>query len=186
MVMKNMVSMSYIVAHLGQAELDCTVTLRERRKNNTERIYLIVLYCVIRLFFYGKKETLMVKYSCKENGDVQEGNTNRRKNVTKSEVRFSVTEEYKVWINDIKKRIKQSQIKASVKVNYELLSLYWDLGRDIVEKQENARWGDSFLAVMSKDLKREFPDMAGFSAQNLKHIRYWYRFSAMEKKGYNL
>ena len=112
---------------------------------------MIVLYCAIS-FFYGEKETLMVRYSCKENEDCQEGNTNRRKNVTKSEVKFSVTEEYKVWINDIKKRIKQSQIKASVKVNYELLSLYWDLGRDIVEKQENVRWGDSFLAVMSKDL----------------------------------
>ena len=71
----------------------------------------------------------MVKYSCKENGDSQEGNTNRRKNVVKSKAGFLVTEEYKVWIKDIKKRIKQSQIKASVKVNYELLSLYWDLGR---------------------------------------------------------
>ncbi len=52
--------------------------------------------------------------------------------MTKSEVRFLETEDYKAWINDIKKRIKQNQIKASVKVNYELLSLYWDLGRDIV------------------------------------------------------
>ena len=42
MVMKNMVSMSYIVTHLGQAELDCTVTLQERGKTNAERIYLIV------------------------------------------------------------------------------------------------------------------------------------------------
>ena len=134
------------------------------------------------VILYGEKETLMVKYSYRENGACQEGNTNRRKKVKKSEVGFSVTEEYKVWINDIKQRIKQSKIKASVKVNYELLSLYWDLGRDIVERQENARWGDSFLAVMSKDLKREFPDMAGFSAQNLKHIRYWYRFYSHEEK----
>ena len=106
--------------------------------------------------------------------------------MTKNEVRFLETEDYKVWINDIKKKIKQSQIKASVKVNYELLSLYWDLGRDIVEKQENAKWGDSFLAFMSKDLKREFPDMAGFSAQNLKHIRYWYRFYSHGEKGLQL
>ena len=52
----------------------------------------------------------MVKYSCKENGDCQEGNTNRRKNVTKSEVRFSVTEEYKAWINDIKKCCSYNQV----------------------------------------------------------------------------
>jgi predicted nuclease of restriction endonuclease-like (RecB) superfamily len=135
---------------------------------------------------YGEKEVLMVKYLYKEHGDHQKGNTNRRKSVKKSEAGFLVTEEYRVWINDVKKRIKQSQIKASVKVNYELLSLYWDLGRDIVEKQENAKWGDSFLAVMSKDLKREFPDMAGFSAQNLKHIRYWYRFYSHGEKGLQL
>ncbi len=147
---------------------------------------MTIAYCVIWLFLYGEKETLMVKYSCIENGDCQEGNTSRRKNVAKSEVGFLVTEEYKVWIKGIKKRIKQSQIKASVKVNYELLSLYWDLGRDIVEKQENTRWGDSFLAVMSKDLKREFPNMAGFSTQNLKHIRYWYRFYSHGEKGLQL
>ena len=61
-----------------------------------------------------------------------------------SEVGFIVTEEYRHWINEAKKRIKQSQIKASVKINYELLDLYWELGRDIVNKQENAKWGDAF------------------------------------------
>lgn len=117
----------------------------------------------------------MVKYAYWENGVYHDGNTRRNKSA-KSEVGFSVTNEYKAWISDVKKGIKQSQIKASVKVNYELLNLYRDLGKDIVEKQENAKWGDSFLSVMSKDLKREFPDMTGFSTQNLKHIRYWYRF----------
>ncbi len=42
--------------------------------------------------------------------------------------------------------------------------------------QKEYSWGDSFLKELSKDLKKEFPDMKGFSAQNLKHIRYWYRF----------
>ncbi len=60
------------------------------------------------------------------------------------EVGFVVTEEYRSWINDVKMRIKQSQIKASVKINYELLDLYWELGRDIVSKQEHAKWGILF------------------------------------------
>lgn len=60
------------------------------------------------------------------------------------EVRFVVTEEYKSWINDVKMKIKQSQIKASVKINYELLDLYWELGRNIVIKQEHAKWGILF------------------------------------------
>lgn len=101
----------------------------------------------------------------------------------KKEVGFMVTEEYQNWINDIKKRINQSQIKASVKINYELLDLYWNLGKDIVDKQENAKWGDSFLSTMSKDLKKAFPGMSGFSTQNLKHIRYWYKFYSQDVNG---
>ncbi len=50
------------------------------------------------------------------------------------DVGFVVDDEYKAWIENIKDRIKHSQIKASVKVNYELLDLYWDIGRDIVVK----------------------------------------------------
>ena len=92
------------------------------------------------------------------------------------EVGFIMTEEYKAWIDDIKNRIRQSQIKASVRINYELLDLYWELGRDIVNKQQNAEWGDSFIAMMSKDLQKTFPGMSGFSQQNLRSIRYWYQF----------
>ena len=92
------------------------------------------------------------------------------------EVGFVVTEEYKSWINDVKMRIKRSQIKASVKINYELLDLYWELGRDIVGKQESAKWGDSFLNVISKDLQKAFPGISGFSTQNLRSIRFWYKF----------
>lgn len=99
------------------------------------------------------------------------------------EVSFVVNDEYKAWIEDIKNRIKQSQIKATVKVNYELLELYWGIGRDIVSKQKNAKWGDAFLTTMSKDLQRAFPNMSGFSVQNLKSIRYWYRFYNSEENG---
>ena len=59
------------------------------------------------------------------------------------EVGFIVDDEYKAWIENIKNRIKHSQIKASVKVNHEMLDLYWDIGRDIVAKQKNAKWGRS-------------------------------------------
>lgn len=84
--------------------------------------------------------------------------------------------EYKQFVIELKSKIRQSQLKAAVKVNYELLDLYWELGSKIVEMQKEYSWGDSFLKELSKDLKKEFPDMKGFSAQNLKHIRYWYRF----------
>ena len=84
--------------------------------------------------------------------------------------------EYKQWIIAIKEKVKQSQIKASLKVNYELLNLYWELGKEIVEKESNAIWGSAFLASMSQELKNEFPNISGFSLQNLHNIRYWYKF----------
>lgn len=102
--------------------------------------------------------------------------------MNQKEIELKVTDEYKSWIKKIKQKIKNSQIKASVKVNYELLDLYWDLGEDIVKKQTKARWGDSLLATMSKDLKKTFPGMSGFSAQNLKHIRFWYNFYSSNEK----
>lgn len=103
--------------------------------------------------------------------------------MSKNEVGFAVTDEYKSWIDDIKKRIRQAQIKAAIKVNYELLDLYWELGKDIVKKQESAKWGDAFLKTMSKDLQKAFPDLSGLSPQNLKHIRYWYKFYSQEGIG---
>ncbi|MBD5480833.1 MAG: DUF1016 domain-containing protein [Lachnospiraceae bacterium] len=103
--------------------------------------------------------------------------------MTGREVGFVVDDEYKAWIENIKDRIKHSQIKASVKVNYELLDLYWDIGRDIVAKQKNAKWGEAFLATMSRDLRKTFPNMSGFSVQNLKSIRYWYKFYNSDENG---
>ena len=53
--------------------------------------------------------------------------------------------DYKIWLTDIKSRIRNVQIKAALKVNAELLNFYWELGADIVIKQEKTTWGDGFL-----------------------------------------
>lgn len=82
--------------------------------------------------------------------------------------------EYNHWLGELKQRIRQSQIKAAVKVNTELIQLYWQLGDEIVERQQNAKWGDSFLKQLSKDLNEEFPKMKGFSYTNLRYIKQWY------------
>jgi len=86
------------------------------------------------------------------------------------------SKEYKSWLADIKARVRNAQIKAALSVNTELLKLYWSIGADIVARQKNAKWGDSFLLRLSKDLMSEFPDMKGFSERNLKYIRQWYVF----------
>ena len=84
--------------------------------------------------------------------------------------------EYKQWLVDLKLRIRQSQVKAAVKVNTELLRLYWDLGRDIVDRQMEAAWGSKFFEMLSKDLLREFPELEGFSKSNLFYMKKFYLF----------
>ena len=84
--------------------------------------------------------------------------------------------DYKDWLQSLKRRIQQSQIKAAIQVNSELLRLYWQIGKDIVEKQAQAKWGDGFLQTLSADLCKEFPTIKGFSYRNLKSIRQWYLF----------
>ena len=84
--------------------------------------------------------------------------------------------DYKDWLQNLKEKIQQSQIKAAIQVNSELLRLYWQIGKDIVEKQAQAKWGDGFLQTLSADLCKEFPTIKGFSYRNLKSIRQWYLF----------
>ena len=94
----------------------------------------------------------------------------------KKDVAIIGDNEYKKFLSDLKEKVRSSQLKAAVKVNYELLDLYWNLGKEIVEKQKEYSWGDSFLKLLSSNLRNEFPDVKGFSPENLKHIRYWYTF----------
>lgn len=84
--------------------------------------------------------------------------------------------EFKQWLVDLKGRIRQSQLRAFVKVNSELLHLYWDLGHDIVIRQMDSDWGSGFFTKLSKELKSEFPDMKGFSERNLYNIKQFYLF----------
>ena len=85
-------------------------------------------------------------------------------------------QEYKKWLSELKNNIKQSQIKAALTVNSQLIQLYWNLGKQIVEKQENTLWGSGFIDQLSKDLKVEFPQIGGFSRTNLFAIRKFYLF----------
>jgi predicted nuclease of restriction endonuclease-like (RecB) superfamily len=90
------------------------------------------------------------------------------------------TTEYKEFIQKIKVKARQAQIKASVRVNSTLLEFYWELGADIVEKQKTASWGSGFLKQMSRDLMSEFSNIKGFSLRNIKYIRQWYLFYCEE------
>ena len=86
--------------------------------------------------------------------------------------------EYRGWLRDLKQQIKTGQIKAAFSVNSQMVLLYWDLGKQITEKQEKAQWGSGFIEQLSKDLREEFPEMTGFSKDNLIFMRRFYLFYA--------
>ena len=85
-------------------------------------------------------------------------------------------QEYISWVVSLKSTIKQRQIKAAIAVNSNLIIMYWDLGKLIVEKQENTKWGSGFIDQLSKDLKSEFPDIKGFSTDNIRYCKVFYLF----------
>ena len=89
---------------------------------------------------------------------------------------ISKDKDYKKWLEELKNSIQASQIKAAIKVNSELLDLYWHLGEEIAAKQKDSNWGDSIIEQLSKDLTTAFPGMKGFSRANLFFIRKWFLF----------
>ena len=80
-------------------------------------------------------------------------------------------EEYVAWRSLIVSRIEQSKLKAIFNVNAELLSLYWSIGNEILQKQTKYGWGAQVIDNLSHDLSVRFPDDRGYSIRNLKYMR---------------
>lgn len=87
-----------------------------------------------------------------------------------------IDNDYVDWISEVKHRYRSSQVKAAVKVNAEKLLFNWQLGRDLVQKKAEERWGAGVVEQVSLDLKREFPNAEGFSVRNLWYMKQWYSF----------
>lgn len=81
------------------------------------------------------------------------------------------TDGYEAWIRSIKERIRRARVKATLLANTEQILLYWDVGHDILAKQDSEGWGTKVVERMSADLKAAFPDMTGWSPRNLKYMR---------------
>ena len=78
---------------------------------------------------------------------------------------------YDDLLRDIKARVKTAQVRAALAVNRELVMLYWGVGRDILARQQEQGWGAKVIARLSADLRREFPEMKGFSSRNLVYMQ---------------
>jgi predicted nuclease of restriction endonuclease-like (RecB) superfamily len=74
----------------------------------------------------------------------------------------------------LKIRIRSAQVKAIVKVNEELLKLYWEIGREITERQEKQGWGTQVIERLAKDLQNSLPGVGGFSRTNIFRMRAFY------------
>ena len=78
---------------------------------------------------------------------------------------------YAAWLDDLKIRVQTARSRAALAANAEMMKLYWDIGHDIVQRQQAARWGDKVLDRLASDLRAAFPEMKGFSLANLKFMR---------------
>lgn len=81
------------------------------------------------------------------------------------------SKDYLTFLNDIKQDIQTSRVKAALSINKELILLYWRIGMGILDRQQQQGWGSKVIEQLSLDLKHDFPDVKGFSKQNLSYMR---------------
>lgn len=79
--------------------------------------------------------------------------------------------DYRNVLSEIKKRISQTRLRTALAANSQMVLLYWDIGRLILQRQQSEGWGAKIIDRLSQDLRISFPDMSGFSPRNLKYMR---------------
>ena len=109
-------------------------------------------------------------------GEYMKESKNAEKPLFVSRDGMTADTEYVEWLSDLKRRYKQSQLRTAVKANSEVLEYYWNLGRDIVAKEAESKWGSGFFNQLSLDMRAMFPDEKGFSSANLRYMKRWYEF----------
>ena len=82
--------------------------------------------------------------------------------------------DYAAFLESLKSRVHQAQTKAMLSVNRELIQLYWDIGRQIVQRQEQEGWGKSVVDRLAGDMQKAFPGIQGFSPLNVWRMRAFY------------
>ncbi|MGE3919697.1 MAG: YhcG family protein [Gammaproteobacteria bacterium] len=93
-------------------------------------------------------------------------------NLTQNKIStLKLDDNYTHFLHNIKNRLLTAQSRARLAVNSELVTFYWELGKDLVEKQSTYKWGDKFLEQLSQDMRLAFPEIQGFSKRNLEYIR---------------
>jgi predicted nuclease of restriction endonuclease-like (RecB) superfamily len=84
--------------------------------------------------------------------------------------------DFAAWITDLKMKIHSARNKLAFSINTQILELYWEIGKEIAEKQEKSGWGSGFIDRIATALKHEFPEIKGFSRRNVYAVLQWYKF----------
>lgn len=100
--------------------------------------------------------------------------------------RSDLPEGYGSFVEALKARIRDAQLKAALAVNRELLTLYWNVGRAIVDRQEAEGWGGRVLERLADDLQRAFPGVSGFSRTNVYRMRAFYLGHPSQSVGFEV
>jgi predicted nuclease of restriction endonuclease-like (RecB) superfamily len=95
----------------------------------------------------------------------------KRKRVSKAIVQQAGAQNYTQFLTGIKGRIRTAQVKAALAANAELVRLYWEIGREILDNQKREGWGAKIIDRLATDLQRAFPKLSGYSVRNLKYMR---------------
>ncbi len=90
--------------------------------------------------------------------------------------------DYQHLLVEIQQRIRSAQYAALKAVNQELIDLYWDIGKSIVDRQQTAGWGKAIVEQLASDIRTEFPGISGFSARNLWNMRHFYQTYSQNEK----
>lgn len=89
---------------------------------------------------------------------------------------FRIDADYVAWLSEIKRRYVSAQIKAAIKINIEKLRFNWSIGRDLVMRKAEEKWGSGVVEQLSLDLQEIFPKEKGFSCRNMWRLKQWYLF----------
>lgn len=89
---------------------------------------------------------------------------------------------YQIFLQNILKCIRTSQHEALLAVTESMISLYWDIGKKIIETQNKKKWGSEVVKLLAQDIQKTLPGIKGFSSQNLWRMRKFYQFYANKPK----
>mgnify|MGYP001800144974 CR=1 FL=1 len=98
----------------------------------------------------------------------------KKKSIPDKKKHAVIPDSYPQLIKELKEKVRTAQARAHLSVNREMIKLYWEIGKTIVEKQKGEKWGTKVIEKIGEDLQKELPGIEGFSRRNIFRMRAFY------------